>query len=194
MRPVWPALRQSCRMVPYASAPAPLPWEAAARPPVADHDSAAADRMWRAYLTEHPDQAWDTHVVDHFGDSAPLADELLGLVLARGKRATAALLRDFASTGELPPRIGSHWVACDGSGRPRVVLRSVELRVGPADSVDDRFARDEGEGDRDRQEWLVGHGRYWMRQLALTGDVWDPATEPVVFERFAVVWPPEHAD
>lgn len=150
--------------------------------------------MWRAYLSRHPGQAWDTPLVEHFGDSAAMADELLALVLAGGKRATAALLRDFADMGELPPRIGSHWVACDGSGRPRVVLRSVELRVGTADSVDDRFARDEGEGDRDREAWLVGHGRYWTRQLAGQGEAWDPATELVVFERFQVVWPPEHAD
>lgn len=150
--------------------------------------------MWQHYLAEHPLQAWDTPAVEHFGDSAAMADELLGLVLAGGKRATAALLRDFADLGELPPRIASHWVACDGSGAPRVVLRSVELRVGPADSVDDRFARDEGEGDEDRAQWLVGHGRYWTRQLSALGERWDPARELVVFERFEVVWPPEHAD
>ncbi|WP_380166808.1 ASCH domain-containing protein [Jannaschia sp. R86511] len=162
--------------------------------PVAELDREAADRMWRAYLAQHPLQAWDTPTVEHFGDSAAMADELLGIVLAGGKRATAALLRDFADLGELPPRIASHWVACDGAGAPRVVLRSVELRVGTADSVDDRFARDEGEGDEDREQWLVGHGRYWTRQLAALGEPWDPTTELVVFERFEVVWPPEHAD
>lgn len=161
--------------------------------PVAAHDDAAAEVMWQEYLAAHPDQSWDTPVVDHFGDSATMADELLGLVLAGGKRATAALVRDFADQGELLPRIGSHWVACDGAGRPRLVLRSVELRVGPADTVDDAFAVDEGEGDRDREDWLTGHGRYWRRQLAALGQEWDPSM-PVVFERFQVVWPPEHAD
>jgi uncharacterized protein YhfF len=161
--------------------------------PVAPHDEAAATAMWQAFLSEHPDQAWDTPVVEHFGGSRAAADLLLGLVLAGGKRATAALVRDFADQGELLPRIGSHWIACDGDGRPRVVLRSLELRIGRADSVDDAFARDEGEGDRNREEWLDGHARYWRRQLAALGEEWDPSM-PVVFERFAVVWPPEHAD
>lgn len=150
--------------------------------------------MWAAYVAQHPQQSWDTPTIEHFGDTAPLADELLGLVMAGGKRATASLMRDFADAGELPPRIGSHWVACDGSGHPALVLRSVELRVGPADTVDDRFARDEGEGDRDRDEWLVGHGRYWARQLHARQRSWDPSTELVVFERFEVVWPADRAD
>ncbi|MDP9695562.1 UNVERIFIED_ORG: uncharacterized protein YhfF [Arthrobacter globiformis] len=42
-------------------------------------------------------------------------------------------------------RIGSHWIACDGAGVPRVVLRTVELRLGPF--TDEAFARDEGEDD-----------------------------------------------
>lgn len=162
-------------------------------PPAAQHDEAAAARLWQEYLAAHPEQAWDVPTVEHFGDSAPLADELLALVLQGTKRATATLLADFAAEDQLPPRVGSHWIACDGAGRPRVVLRSVELRVGPVHSVDDAFAWDEGEDDRTRATWLEQHLRFWRRTCAARGVELDEASE-VVFERLRVVWPPEHAD
>lgn len=163
------------------------------RPPVAPHDVDAALAMWADYRAANPGLPEEEPVVDHFGDSAPLADELLGLVLHGPKRATAALVSDFVHAGEPLPRIGSHWVACDGAGRPRAVLRSVELRIGVAQSVDDAFAWDEGEDDRTRESWLREHRRYWTRTLAARGEAW-AEDEPVVFERFRVVWPPELAD
>lgn len=160
---------------------------------VAPLDVHAAERLWQGYVATHPEHAWDTPVVEHFGDSARLADELLALVLDGRKRATASLLADFAAEGQLPPRIGSHWIACDGAGRPRVVLRSVELRVGPVHSVDDAFAWDEGEDDRTRATWLEQHRTFWRRTCAARGVELDEGSE-VVFERLRVVWPPEHAD
>jgi uncharacterized protein YhfF len=85
------------------------------------------------------------------------------------------------------------WVACDGNGAPRCVLRTVELRLGRLDSVDDAFAWDEGEGDRTRADRPAGHLAYFTRTQAARGQAWDDDLE-VVFERFQVVWPPEVAD
>jgi uncharacterized protein YhfF len=163
------------------------------REAAAPHDREAAAAMWAQYLAAHPEHSSDELVVDHFGDSATMADELIELVLVGQKCATAALEQVFLDEGEPLPRLGSHWVACDGAGRPRAVVRSVDLRLGPIDSVDDAFAWDEGEGDRTRDDWLSGHERYWRRAAAAAGTHWDPAST-VVFERFRVVWPPEHAD
>jgi uncharacterized protein YhfF len=150
--------------------------------------------LWREYAAAHRREATEElPAVERFGDSAALADELVGLVLAGTKRATAGLVADFTDAGEPLPRIGGTWVACDGSGRPRCVLRSVELRLGRLDSVDDAFAWDEGEGDRTRASWLAGHERYFRRTQAARGAEWSDDLE-VVFERFRVVWPPEVAD
>ena len=91
------------------------------------------------------------------------------------------------------PRIGSHWIACDSTGAPRIVIRSVELRVGAFDSVDAEFAAAEGEDDLSLESWQREHRRYWTRVAAARGAVWSEEDE-IVFERFAVVWPPEHAD
>ncbi|NEN77708.1 ASCH domain-containing protein [Nocardioides zeae] len=151
--------------------------------------------MWAAYAAAYPEAvaACPDHTVEHFGDSARLADELLGLVLAGRKRATAELVADFVARGDGLPRIGSHWIACDGAGRPRAVLRTTELRVGPFTSADAAFAADEGEDDLSLESWQREHRRYWTRVSAARGAAWSEEQE-IVFERFTVAWPPEAAN
>jgi uncharacterized protein YhfF len=124
--------------------------------------------------------------VEHFGDSVELADELLALVLQGPKRATAGSLAAFEREGAPLPAAGDHWVVADGMGRPRAVLRTTEVRVGPLSSVDDAFAWEEGEGDRTRATWLADHEAYFRRELASFGIPFDPDMA-TVFERFEVV-------
>lgn len=156
-----------------------------------NHESAAA--LWAEFVAEHPQAADDAPPFERFGDSAALAEELLDLVLHGPKRATAGASAEFRAAGEPLPRIGGHWIVADGHGQARVILRSVELRIGPLDSVDDAFAWDEGEGDRTRDSWLDAHRSYFRRTLARLGVAFSDQVE-VVFERFAVVWPPDYAD
>jgi ribonuclease BN (tRNA processing enzyme)/uncharacterized protein YhfF len=157
-------------------------------------DREAGMRMWAEYRAAHPGLPPEADVyVDHFGDGPRVADELLAYITDGPKRATAGLVASYEHDGDALPRVGSHWVACDGSGRPRVVLRTTELRVGPLASVDEQFAWDEGEGDRSLAYWLAEHRRFFGREcerigLELSDDL------DVCFERFRVVWPPEHAD
>jgi len=125
--------------------------------------------------------------VERFGDSRELADELLALVLDGPKRATAGSVAAFEHTGEALPVVGDLWIAADGSGRPRAVLRTTEVRTGPLSSVDDAFAWDEGEGDRSRSMWLTDHEAFFRRQLPNLGVEFDPDM-PTVFERFEVVY------
>lgn len=161
-----------------------------------DPDEVAAAAMWAAYTAAHPQAVAATggeHTVERFGDSEQLADALLELVLRGGKRATSELAAEFVAAGERLPRVGSHWIACDGRGVPRIIIRSTELRIGPFDSVDPAFAADEGEDDGSVESWKTEHRRYWRRTAAARGATWS-AEDEVVFERFRVVWPPEHAD
>ena len=155
-----------------------------------DHESAA--RMWSDFTAKHPEHVDAEHPFEHFGDSAELADELLDLVLHGPKRATVGAVTDFHAEGEPLPRVGGHWIVADGSGQARVILRSVELRIGPLISVDDAFASDEGEGDRSRDYWLDSHRTFFARMCDRLGIEFTDQLE-VVFERFEVVWPEEHA-
>jgi uncharacterized protein YhfF len=152
-----------------------------------DLDAAAA--LWQAYLAAHPERMTDAELppVERFGDSPEMSDELLDLVLNGPKRATAALVAEFDDEGSPLPRIGSHWIACDAAGRPRAIMRSIELRIGPFTSVDAEFAHDEGEGDRTLEWWRSAHSGYWTRACARLGIEWTPDMD-IVFERFDVVW------
>src|SRR6267378_1319643 len=60
-------------------------------------------------------------------------------------------------------------------------------------SVDERFAWDEGEGERTRDWWLSAHRRFFGRRAAAQGFQMHDEIE-TMFERFEVVWPPEIAD
>jgi len=157
-----------------------------------DRQSAAA--MWAEYVAEHPEYADDTPPpLERFGDSAQMADELLDTVLHGPKRATAGAVAEFRADEEPLPRIGGHWIVADAAGQACAVIRSLELRIGPLDSVDEAFAWDEGEGERTREWWLDAHRAYMRRAFAGRGLEYDDRIE-VVFERFAVVWPPAYAD
>jgi uncharacterized protein YhfF len=158
-------------------------------------DTAAAKLFWSEYAAACPGAVslCPDYTVECFGDSAALADELLRAVTEGPKRATSELADEFLAAGDSLPRIGSHWIACDGAGVPRVVLRTVELRLGPFTSADEAFARDEGEYDGSLTGWQAEHRKYWTRTRARRGLEWTESDE-IVFERFRVVWPAELAD
>lgn len=120
-----------------------------------------------------------------FGDSVQLADELIELVVHGPKRATAGALAEYEADAEPLPDAGSLSIVTDGAMRPRAVLETTEVRVGPLSSVDDAFAFDEGEGDRTRSYWLDAHTRYFTRAYDRLGLEFHPDIA-VVFERFAV--------
>lgn len=157
-------------------------------------DEVAGRRMYDDFLAAHPDvpRRDDTEVVC-FGDTPELADELLGLIVGGAKRATATLVTGYLAAGDPFPPLGAYWVCCDGTGVPRAVLRTTELRLGPFDSVDARFAWEEGEGDRTLETWVEGHRRAYERQCARIGIEFSEDLE-VCFERFTLVWSPDLAD
>jgi uncharacterized protein YhfF len=134
----------------------------------------------------------DRYVVVQMGDGPELANELIDLMLAGPKRATASLARDFEGDEPLP-KVGDHVVVVDGAGAPRCIWRTTEVTLKPLIEVDDGFAWDEGEGDRSRTFWLDAHRRYFARQAAREGFAMHDLM-PTVFERFVLVWPPEAAD
>jgi uncharacterized protein YhfF len=150
------------------------------------------EAYWQAYRRARgvPEQPYD---VCRMGDSAGMGDQLLQIILNGPKRATACLLRDVEAGGEVMATVGGHVVVLDGRNTPRAIWRTRTVEVKPLDRVDDAFAWDEGEGDRTRADWLALHTRYFARRAEAEGYTFDPSM-PAVFERFIVVWPPEHAD
>ena len=110
------------------------------------------------------------------GDSAALAEELAGLVLAGLKTATC-----WAASEGMLTEVGKRMVMLDGAGRPRAVIETVELTRRQFDAVDAQFAFDEGEGDRTLDFWRRAHRTYFGRRGQFAEDM------DLMCERFRVV-------
>jgi uncharacterized protein YhfF len=117
------------------------------------------------------------HTTWAFGDSPQMQTELGLLVRDGPKRATAGPVE------EPLPQPGDLSVILDGSGDPLCVIRTTEVEVRPFGEVDERFAWDEGEGDRSLDDWRREH----LRFFASLGTPADMHT-PVVLERFELLW------
>lgn len=154
--------------------------------------TAATEAFWQEF-GEHAGPAFADYQVVAFGDSPQMATELAALVVAGTKRATASLMRDYEDGHSPRPVIGDFAVVVDGDGTPCCIWRTTDIKIKPLNTVDARFAWDEGEGDRTRDWWLAAHRRYFGRQAAREGFEMHDAIE-TVFERFTVVWPVSIAD
>ncbi len=154
--------------------------------------SPSTNEYWTEFITATGNVGADYTVVA-FGDTAAMADQLVALEISGKKRATASLLRDYATGVEAVPQAGDFVVVVDGEGRPRCIWRTIEVIVKPLSDVDDAFAWDEGEGDRTRDGWLSAHREYFSVQARRESfEMCD--TIETVFERFEIVWPPGVAD
>ena len=151
--------------------------------------SEAVEEFWQEFCAASGTDPATRHDVYAFGDSPELKNELLELVLTGPKRATAGLVVEYEHAGDPIPVVGTLSVVLDGSGAPRVVLRTTDVRVAPLNTVDAAFAYDEGEGDRTLGWWQAAHERYFRRTLPAIGIEFDDGLD-CVFERFEIAWVP----
>lgn len=123
-----------------------------------------------------------------FGDTPSMATQLVELVLAGKKTATAGLVADFENDADPYPIPGEFYIVLDGANIPRAVIKTLETRVGPLNSCDAQFAFDEGEGDCTLTWWMNAHRDFFTRRCAeLKIPMHDEID--VVFERFSCVYP-----
>lgn len=71
-----------------------------------------------------------------FGGTRGEADALLDLVLTGTKTATCTLHGDYEAAAEPLPEAGTMSILLDGSGRPRALLVTTDVRVLPLAEVD----------------------------------------------------------
>ena len=72
-----------------------------------------------------------------FGDSPELADELLALVIAGGKKATCSSLASCEA--DIMPTVGEVSVILDGAGVPRCAIRTTEVEIMPFEEVSEDY-------------------------------------------------------
>lgn len=120
-----------------------------------------------------------------FGALPDQADELLALVLAGTKTATASALWDYESEQEPLPEVGSLGIVLDSQGHPRALLATTHVDVVPFDQVSAEHAHLEGEGDRSLEHWREVHE--WFFREHRSHDREFSSDMPVVCERFTVL-------
>ena len=129
-----------------------------------------ADEYWKAFLAKNPEIARDTpYQVWHFGNSAEMAVELAGLVIAGKKSATASLAKMNEIEPEKAPTANGYSVVTDFGGGPMCIIQTTEIRHIPFNEVDANFASDEGEGDQSLDYWRSVHWDYFAREAAENG-------------------------
>ncbi|GGB74105.1 hypothetical protein N798_05670 [Knoellia flava TL1] len=134
-------------------------------------------------LDSVPPPAWS------FGADEQQADELLALVLAGTKTATASALWDYEADNEPVPEKGALSIVLDGSGRPRALLETTDVDLVPFDEVTEEHARLEGEGDLSLAHWREVHERFFTQTAS--HDRGFARDMPVVCERFRVLYTDE---
>ncbi len=138
-------------------------------------------------LGKEPDLKPGDFIVDKFGDSPEMADELLKPVISGLKTATCSALWEWEHEGGSIPKPGLLSVIVDGKYEPRCIIETVEVNLKNYSEVDSDFARDEGEGDLSLDYWRDAHKRFFTRTLPSIGREFSEDM-PLVCERFKVVW------
>ncbi|APX33320.1 RNA-binding protein [Brachybacterium sp. P6-10-X1] len=138
----------------------------------------ARARAQHAHLPPEPPEAWA------FGATAQHADDLLALVLAGTKTATASAVGDYEDEQEPVPTVGELSIILDGAAAPRAILEVTAIDIVPFDEVTAEHARAEGEDDRTLASWRRIHEDFW-RTYSARGFAPDML---VVCESFRVVF------
>ena len=153
-------------------------------------DGNRIEAYWRSYLgtlsVDSPVRG-ERYEAEGWGDSPQMA-HVLGVLIASGtKTATCSALWECEAEGERLPKVGLKTVVLDGNGEPLCIVETRDVEVKPYDSVDARFAYEEGEGDRSLEYWRDAHWRFFSLTLPSIGK--EPTMDmPLVCERFRVIY------
>lgn len=135
----------------------------------------------------------DMQVIGFAHPGSDLRRELVDLVLAGTKTATAGLLVEMELDGETMPVPGMREAVIGVDGRFVGVIETTECRTVRMADVADDFARDEGEGYADAADWRAAHERFWRGYLGELRDrLGDPGFDltddtAIVCQRFRLV-------
>ncbi len=135
----------------------------------------------------HREHADTPIIVDSFGDSPQMADELLVPILEGIKTATCSSLWEWEFEQETPLAEGTLAIIVDGRDQPRCIIETISVIETPFNKVTADFAYHEGEGDRSYEYWRREHWAFFSRTLPRIGK--EPSeTMPLLCERFRVIY------
>ena len=96
-----------------------------------------------------------------FGTPGEMRQQLVDLVLAGDKRATAGLLSEYEDEGEPVEHVGELLAVVDNDGCHVGTIRVTRVESMRFGDVPDEFAIAEGEGDLDASDFRTSHLAFW---------------------------------
>lgn len=146
-----------------------------------------AKLFWEAFLAETkrpPDTAY--YECFHFDNNEASANELLALVLAGKKMATASSLTVVEAEGNRMPRVGDLSIVTDWDGNPHCVIETTAVMTLPFRDMTYDICKREGEDDT-LSSWREGHTRFFQDEGKQYGFAFSEDM-PIVFEDFKVIY------
>lgn len=146
-------------------------------------------RYWSSFCQMNPKISEDVpYQVWYFGNSQEMSINLANFVVNGTKRATASLVLVNEKIPENAPIPNGYSVVTDFEGKPMCIIQTTEIRHVPFLEVDFQFAKDEGEGFENIEEWRKGHRDYFTKECREMGFEFDE-TMLVCCERFKLLYP-----
>lgn len=150
-------------------------------------DNTVIENYWQRFLADTGrEPATSYNECFYFGHTEALANELLELVLAGQKKATASALPWYEIENEPVPQKGDLIILTNFAGEPKCVAEVTAVTILPFKDVTWDICKREGE-DENLESWREGHVRFFTQDGEITGFAftWDM---PVVFEDFEVIY------
>jgi len=130
----------------------------------------SAKKMWERYLQEHSENAIQkAPKIDFFCDNEKDANTCAKLVKKGIKRATSHSLLGLQYRNESLPKIGDFLVVTNFDGEATCIVQTTSVKLKPFFSIDETYAKLEGEGDQSLAYWKKVHWDYYTRELAPFG-------------------------
>lgn len=129
-------------------------------------DNASARNMWGDYLDKHLEDAFhEAPKTIHFCDNEKDANECAKLVKKGIKKATSDSLLGIQYRNEKLPKIGDFTVVTDWSGKAQCIIKNTKVQLKPFFSINEEYAKTEGEGDKSLAHWKKVHWEYYTKEL-----------------------------
>jgi uncharacterized protein YhfF len=132
--------------------------------------SEIVSEFWQEFCRENQNvNPSEDYQVWFFGNSQEMSVKLADFVIFGTKRATASLSLINKLQPENTPINNGYSVVTDFAGKPLCIIQTTEISEVPFWEVDFEFAKTEGEGDENIEDWRKGHCDYFTKECKEAG-------------------------
>lgn len=131
------------------------------------------EAFWQSYLVSLPEGVESSPILYEawsFCDNEESANKLGDLVKDGTKTATCGLVWAYEAENEELPTVGDFSIITYWDGEPLCIIETTEVQVTAFNEVDEKFAYDEGEGDRSLAYWREAHWDFFQENVLPSGE------------------------